>query len=277
MNKMKKIKKEKVKKHKIKQDPELWKKLDDLRNAVKDFHNSEPYKRVRAQLAELNYPIVIKLADLLHHKYPETDRDDLQGFGSIGLLDAIDKFDPYKDIQFETFATYRIFGSMYDEMRKLDWVPRLTRQRHSKVEKIRDKFIAENGRVPTNEEMMDMVSGSSVTEKQKTIDDSIIKMSYSINKLPFEDEEDDFSSMHVDKKPCQIKELERKEFFANKIAPGLNDLETRFVYLVYYEGRSLKEAAQILQIKESRSSSVHEAALKKLKEIFKEKDELIVR
>jgi RNA polymerase sigma factor for flagellar operon FliA len=274
---MKKIKKEKVKKHKIKQDPELWKKLDDLRNSVKDFHNSDPYKRVRAQLAELNYPIVIKLADLLHHKYPETDRDDLQGFGSIGLLDAIDKFDPYKDIQFETFATYRIFGSMYDEMRKLDWVPRLTRQRHSKVEKIRDKFISQNGRAPTNEEMMEMVSGSSITEKQKTIDDSIIKMSYSINKLPFEDEEDDFSSMHVDKKPGQIEELERKEFFANKIAPGLNDLETRFVYLVYYEGRSLKEAAQILQIKESRSSSLHEAAIKKLKEIFKEKDELIVR
>lgn len=274
---MKKIKKSQVKKHKIKQDPELWKKLDDLRNSVKDFHNSEPYKRVRAQLADLNYPIVIKLADLLHHKYPETDRDDLQGFGSIGLLDAIDKFDPYKDIQFETFATYRIFGSMYDEMRKLDWVPRLTRQRHSKVEKIRDKFISEHGRVPTNEEMIKMVSGSSVIEKQKIIDDSVIKMSYSINKLPFEDEEDDFSSMHVDKKPSMTEDLERKEFFINKIASGLSDLETRFIYLVYYEGRSLKEAAQILQIKESRSSSVHEAAIKKLKEIFKEKDELIVR
>ncbi len=274
---MKKLKHARSKKNKIKQDPELWKKLDELRSDVKDFQNSEPYKKVRAKLAELNYPIVIKLADLLHHKYPETDRDDLQGFGSIGLLDAIDKFDPYKDIQFETFATYRIFGSMYDEMRKLDWVPRLTRQRYSKVEKLREKFLAEHGRMPTNEEMMEVVAGSSITEKQKIIDDSIIKMSYSINKLPFEDEEDDFSSMHVDKRPSEIEELERKEFFANKIAPGLNDIETRFIYLVYYEGRSLKEAAQILQIKESRSSSVHEAAIKKLKEIFKEQDELIVR
>lgn len=266
----------KQKKHKIKQDPELWKKLDDLRSKHSDFQENAEYKSVRSQLAALNYPIVTKLADLMHHKYSETDKNDLQGFGSLGLLDAIDKFDPYKDIQFETFATYRIFGSMYDEMRKLDWVPRLTRQRYSKVEKIREKFITANGRIPTREEMIRLVPGETELEKEKIVDDSTIKLSYSINKVSSTDDDEDFSSIHVDKKSNGFIDLERKEFFANKISPGLSDLETRFIYLVYYEGRSLKEAAKMLQIKESKSSSLHEAALKKLKEIFKDDKELLV-
>lgn len=267
----------KKKKHKIKQDPELWKKLDDIRSKDSEFQNNPEYKSIRSELASLNYPIVLKLADLMHHKYPETDKNDLQGFGSLGLLDAIDKFDPYKDIQFETFATYRIFGSMYDEMRKLDWVPRLTRQRYSKVEKIREKFIIANGRAPTREEMISLVPGDSFLEKEKIVDDSVIKLSYSINKASSSDDEEDFSSLYIDKKNKSFSELERKEFFANKIATGLSDLELRFIYLVYYEGRSLKETAKILQIKESKSSSLHESALKKLKELFKDDPQILVK
>ena len=155
-------------KHKIKQDIELWKKLDEVRGLSIEFKNNKEYKNIRKSLAELNYPIVEKLADLMHHRYSETDKDDLQGFGSLGLIDAIDKFDPYKDIQFETFATYRIFGSMYDEMRKLDWVPRLTRQRYSKVEKIREKLTSINERPPTREELISCLTGSSLIEKEKS-------------------------------------------------------------------------------------------------------------
>ena len=268
---------EKKKKHKIKQDTELWKKLDSIRSSVSNFQSNTEYKNVRAELAALNYPIVLKLADLMHHKYSETDRNDLQGFGSLGLLDAIDKFDPYKDIQFETFATYRIFGSMYDEMRKLDWVPRLTRQRYSKVEKVREKFISANGRMPTRDEMISLVSGETQIEKEKAVDDSVIKLSYSINKVSSYNDDEDFSSIHVGKCSSPFEDLERKEFFTNKIAPGLNDLEMRFIYLVYYEGRSLKEAAIMLQVKESRSSSLHETAIRKLKEIFKDDPQLLVR
>ena len=268
---------EKKKKHKIKQDTELWKKLDNIRSSVSSFQSNTEYKNVRAELAALNYPIVLKLADLMHHKYSETDRNDLQGFGSLGLLDASDKFDPYKDIQFETFATYRIFGSMYDEMRKLDWVPRLTRQRYSKVEKVREKFISANGRMPTRDEMISLVSGETQIEKEKAVDDSVIKLSYSINKVSSYNDDEDFSSIHVGKCPSPFDDLERKEFFTNKIAPGLNDLEMRFIYLVYYEGRSLKEAAIMLQVKESRSSSLHETAIRKLKEIFKDDPQLLVR
>jgi RNA polymerase sigma factor for flagellar operon FliA len=271
------MKQEKKKKHKIKQDPELWKKLDAIRSSDSNFQSNTEYKNVRAQLAALNYPIVLKLADLMNHKYSETDKNDLQGFGSLGLLDAIDKFDPYKDIQFETFATYRIFGAMYDEMRKLDWVPRLTRQRYSKVEKIREKFITTNGRAPTRDEMISLVPGDTEIEKEKAVDDSVIKLSYSINKMSSHDDDEDFSSIHADKGSGLFEDLERKEFFANKIAPGLSDLEMRFIYLVYYEGRSLKEAAQILQVKESRSSSLHEAAIRKLKEVFKDDPQLLVR
>lgn len=266
----------KQKKHKIKQDIELWKKLDTVRSSVDDFKNNVSYKKVRSELAALNYPIVLKLSELMHHKYHETDKDDLKGFGSLGLLDAIDKFDPYKDIQFETFATYRIFGSMYDEMRKLDWVPRLTRQRYSKVEKVRERFITSYGRSPTREEMISIVPGDSTIEKEKAVDDSVIKLSYSINKLSSNSEED-YSSIHTKIEPPQFSELERKEFFISKVSTGLTMIEAEFVYLVYYENRSLKEASKMLNIKDSKSSSLHESALKKLKETFKDDKELLVR
>jgi len=267
----------KNKKHKIKQDIELWKNLDIIRNNDADFKNNADYKKIRSKLAELNYPIVLKLSDLMHHKYPETDKDDLQGFGSLGLLDAIDKFDPYKNIQFETFATYRIFGSMYDEMRKLDWVPRLTRQRYSKMEKIREKFTVVNGRNPTREELIDMAPGESIIEKEKLVDDSIVKFSYSINKSSNSDDDEDFSSIHCDKRNNFFEELDRIDLFKNYIVSNLEDEESKFIYLVYYEGRSLKEAAKILGIKESRSSSMHDSVLKKLENIFKEDKNILMR
>jgi len=267
----------KSKKHKIKQDPELWKKLDEVRASDKDFKNNSLYMKIRSQLAELNYPIVLKLADLMHHKYLETDKDDLQGFGSLGLLDAIDKFDPYKNIQFETFATYRIFGSMYDEMRKLDWVPRLTRQRYSKIEKIREKFVASYGRAPTKEELINLAPGESYSEKEKMVSDSIVKFSYSINKSNNNDDDEDFSSIHSDRKDNFFEELERIDLFCNHISSFLEEEESKFVYLVYYEGRSLKEAAKILGIKESKSSSMHDLILKKLETAFKEDKSILVR
>jgi RNA polymerase sigma factor FliA len=269
----------KEKKHKIKQDPELWKKLDEIRSNFPNFQENPEYKKLRSALADINYPIVIKLAELMHHKYKDSDRGDLQGFGSLGLLDAIDKFDPYKDIQFETFASYRIFGSMYDEMRKLDWVPRLTRQRHSKMEKIREKFFLTHGRAPTREELMEFAPGDTELEKEKTVDDSNIKISYSINKVvSSDDDDDDFSSIiHFKNNSDALVEIDRKDMFMNKICKDLDEKESKFIYLVYYEGRSLKEAAQIAGIKENKSSSVHDAALKKLKEAFKKDKELLTR
>lgn len=267
----------KTKKHKIKQDPELWKKLDEIRNSDTNFKSNLAYKRIRSQLAELNHPIVLKLADLMHHKYPETDKDDLQGFGALGLIDAIDKFDPYKNIQFETFATYRIFGSMYDEMRKLDWVPRLTRQRYSKIEKIRERFATSYGRAPTKEELIALAPGESYAEKEKMVSDSTVKFSYSINKASNNDDDEDFSAIHSDTRDNFFDDLERIDLFCNHISSFLEEEESKFVYLVYYEGRSLKEAAKILGIKDSKSSSMHDSILKKLETAFKEDRSILVR
>lgn len=266
----------KTKKHKIKQDTELWKKLDQIRSSVSNFQSNDEYKQIRSKLAELNYPIVLKLADLMHHKYPETEKDDLQGFGCIGLLDAIDKFDPYKNIQFETFATYRIFGSMFDEMRKLDWVPRLTRQRYAKVEKEREKFIIANGRCPNREELISLVPGESVMEKEKIVDDSRVKMSYSINNVSNSDDDEDFSAIHCDKRSDFFATIDRMDFFNHHIVKNVDMEEAKFIYLVYYEGRTLKEAASMLGIKENRSSYFHDSIIKKLEKIFESDKSILV-
>lgn len=267
----------KIKKHKIKQDPELWKKLDELRSSNENFKSNSEYKSVRSKLAELNYPIVLKISDLIHHKYPEADKDDLKGFGALGLIDAIDKFDPYKDIGFETYASYRIVGSMFDEMRKLDWIPRLTRQRHAIVEKEKEKFIILNGRNPTREELISLIDGESVPEKEKIIEGGTIKYSYSINKSSNSDEDEEFSTIHFDKRECPLLNIDRKDFFMTSIAKKIEPKESQFIYLVYYEGRTFKEAAKIVGIKENQSSYFHDAIIKKLEKIFEKDIDILAR
>ena len=79
--------------------------------------------------------------------------DDLVGYGVFGLIDAIDKFDVHKDVKFETYASLRIKGSILDQIRKMDWIPRTIRQRQRELEAATKEVMARTGREPTDEEL----------------------------------------------------------------------------------------------------------------------------
>src|SRR5574344_966282 len=79
--------------------------------------------------------------------------DDLVGFGIFGLIDAIDKFDYYKGIKFETYASVRIRGAILDQIRKMDWIPRTLRQKQKKIDNAYKKIETEYGRPATDEEL----------------------------------------------------------------------------------------------------------------------------
>lgn len=107
----------------------------------------------RERLAQLYYPLVKhvarRLASTLSH---QAELDDLEGYGAEGLLDAVDRFDPGRGVQFTTFAAHRIRGAVYDGIRAADWVPRSVRRKAREIQAADAELAAAHGRVPTEQE-----------------------------------------------------------------------------------------------------------------------------
>src|SRR5437868_10687971 len=123
--------------------PQLW----------RDY-KAEPTLELRNQLVELYLALVRYNAERIWARLPEgVDLDDLISAGVFGLMDAIDAFDLERGVKFETYCVPRIRGAMLDELRTMDWVPRLVRSKHTKLEEIRKRTEAEFGRPPTTDEM----------------------------------------------------------------------------------------------------------------------------
>jgi RNA polymerase sigma factor for flagellar operon FliA len=99
-------------------------------------------------------PLVKHIAGKISYKIKgAVEFDDLLGFGTLGLLDAIEKYEPSKKTKFNTYATTRIMGAIYDELRNLDWIPRTIRQKTKQLESTMNKLEEELGRTPTDEEI----------------------------------------------------------------------------------------------------------------------------
>src|SRR5256712_8584729 len=123
--------------------PQLW----------RDYR-AEPTVDLRNQLVELYLPLVKYNAERIWQRLPEgVDLDDLISAGVFGLMDAIDAFDLTRGVKFETYCVPRIRGAMLDELRTMDWVPRLVRSKHTKMEETRKALEAALGRPPRSDEM----------------------------------------------------------------------------------------------------------------------------
>src|SRR5438270_3308936 len=130
-------------------------------------YRAAPTLELRNQLVELYLPLVRYNAERIWARLPEgVDLDDLISAGVFGLMDAIDAFDLERGVKFETYCVPRIRGAMLDELRTMDWVPRLVRSKHTKLEEARKTLEAELGRPPLAEEMAARL-GVSLDELQK--------------------------------------------------------------------------------------------------------------
>src|SRR5438093_9768652 len=125
----------------------------DVQQLWRDYR-AEPTTELRNQLVELYLPLVKYNAERIWARLPEgVDLDDLISAGVFGLMDAIDAFDLGRGVKFETYCVPRIRGAMLDELRTMDWVPRLVRSQHTKLEEARKSLEAEFGRPPRPDEM----------------------------------------------------------------------------------------------------------------------------
>ena len=121
------------------------------------LYQAGPTDLIRNFLIKNYLPLVRYTAERMHTRLPsEVDVEDLMSSGLFGLMDAIDAFDLSRGVKFETYCTQRIRGAIFDELRAMDWVPRLVRSRTAKVEKARRAIEMESGQKATEQEVSEV-------------------------------------------------------------------------------------------------------------------------
>lgn len=223
---------------------------------------------IRNYLMEKYLPLVRFNAERIYQRLPdEVDLQDLISAGLFGLMDAIDAFDLSYGVKFETYCAPRIRGAVLDELRSMDWVPRLVRHRSSKVEGARQKFEMEHGREPTQEELARKLSLEG-EELDKFMRDSRAVGTFSLTRKCFtSDGSRDVREIDVIKDESQhnpFAEIQRKDV-KDLITKGLSRAERLIVILYYYEEMTMKEIGATLDLSESRVSQMHSSILARLK------------
>ncbi len=225
----------------------------------------------RNEYIEKYSPLIRYIADRVASRLPShVSRDDLISSGIIGLIDAVDKFDPKRNILFKTYAEFRIKGSMLDELRSMDWVPRSVRKKSSQVERTYQTLETVLGRPATDEEVAAEL-GLSLDEFHKLLDE--VK---SVAMLDIEGFRGNVSSHNagelldilVDESNqdplAHLGLTEARKVIAEAII-NLPEKEKLVVSMYYYDELTMKEIGQVMDYTESRISQLHTKALLRLK------------
>ena len=211
---------------------------------------------LRNALAEHYLPLVrIVCGRLAVSLPPHLDRDDLLSSGFFGLLDAIDRFDPARNIKFETYAALRVRGAMIDYLRSKDWIPVSMRQRIRKYEQTVCRLETELGRAATDKELAAALN-ISIDELQ-----TLISQCNSATVIPLEEYLKTDVAEAVDTNPANSTELFELKDTLSKAIERLPEKERTVVSLYYYEELTLKEIALIMHLSEARISQLHTKAI----------------
>ena len=238
----------------------------DIGQVWKDYR-ADPRVELRNRLLE-NYLHLVKYnAERIWARLPDgVDLDDLISAGTFGLLDAVDAFDLGRGVKFETYCVPRIRGAMLDELRSMDWVPRLVRSKQSKVEAARKGLEAALGRPPTREELSAKL-GVPMEQIEQLVGEATAVNLVSLNKKWYE------TDSYKDVREIDVLEDKKSEDPTNRlqnrdlmklVTRGLNRNERLIVILYYYEEMTMKEIGATLNLSESRVSQMHSSIVARL-------------
>jgi len=206
-------------------------------------------------------------------KPPHIDLEDLVSWGIVGLLDAMDKYDPRKEALFSTYAQFRIRGAILDHLRSLDWVPRSVRQKAAVIEKACRQLEGRLGRPATEDEIAAHL-GLSLRSYQELVG-KVGEMSlFSLDDVGFGAGDErllrDGSDELVDDPAAAILSSERVTLLAEAIR-RLPEREQTVISLYYQEQLTMKEVGGVLGLTESRVSQLHSQAMLRLRVHIRER------
>jgi RNA polymerase sigma factor for flagellar operon FliA len=190
---------------------------------------------------------------------------DLMSAAWLGLLDAAAKYDPAKNLHFESYARIRIQGAIRDELRKMDWVPRSVRKSLSEISRTTRRLEQERGR-PVREEEVAEALEMKLGELWRI--NEIATLIEIMQSAESDEHEAELFSDLADLHSSDFRdEMERNSLWEaiEHALPALSPKEETVLRLHYFEGQKLKEIGQVLQLSESRISQLHSQALRKLK------------
>ena len=235
---------------------------------------SKPIEPYRNALMERHLPLVKYIAERLLHTLPKSiELDDLVSAGLFGLMDAIRGFDPERGIKFKTYCTTRIRGSILDQLRSQDWVPRLVRLKASRIEKALRALTADYGREPTHNELAESLE-MEPDELTREMDSASARSMYSLSEK-WEDNDDDGSGEKIDvivdaQAPDPIQELNRNDILAY-MTRSLTPKEKFIVEQYYRAGHTMREIGEMLNLTESRVCQIHSNVMERLKALLGQK------
>jgi RNA polymerase sigma factor for flagellar operon FliA len=232
-------------------------------------YQKRPTQELREQLI-IAYAQLVKLVAgrLVMYLGHNVEFEDLVSYGIFGLIDAIDKFDADKNVKFETYASLRIRGSILDQIRKMDWIPRTVRQRQRRIDEAVKAIEMRTGKTATDEEIAVELG---LSEDEYCNWQSQLKVTNVVSLNEFEEQGtgpepvmDTSHNSHFAQPEEVVEEAELREKLSESL-DILTEKERKVIELYYYEEMTLKEISNILEVSESRISQLHTKALTKMR------------
>ncbi len=242
--------------------------LDQLWKEYKENNSKVAKDKILVEYAYLVKYIANRVAINLP---ASVDRDDIHSSGIMGLIKAVETFDPDRGFKFETYAGHKIRGAILDELRALDWVPRSVRQKSKDLQKVYTKLENELGRIPYDDEVMDEM-GLTIEEYEKLLTDvapaTIVSLEEGMPERGSDAKEirliDTIEDPGSENPLKALGFTEVKNILKDTIS-NLPEKEKLVVALYHFEELTLKEIGVVLNISESRVSQIHSKAILKLR------------
>jgi RNA polymerase sigma factor FliA len=223
----------------------------------------------RERLLLEHLPQVRYLARRIHSRLPtQIQMDDLIHAGVVGLIDAVDKFDPSKNVQLKSYAQFRIRGAILDSLREMDWSPRNLRRQARRIEEARGERKLHLGRAATESELAAQL-GITLLEFQHLLAElrglDLESLQADVPKTPDGDGSFGQNVAAEEKDPFFICLDEEMKLLITSALGNLNDKERQVITLYYLQELTMKEVGKVLGIGESRVSQIHSVALVRLR------------
>ncbi len=236
---------------------ELWRKYNDSGD-----------ERLKDELIERHQPLVRFIAERICSKLPNSvDVDDLVQEGTFGLMDAIGKFDADRGVKFKTYCSTRVRGAILDALRSQDWVPRLVRQRASKLNELRNTFQASYGCEPTDNEMakaLDVEEDDLPTMLKKAQPRAMLNLS-DRRVSPNSDTDSDIDTLGESGEVDPLEVVKRRDLM-EVLTRALTPKERMILEYYYLKGLTLREIGLLMSLTESRVCQIHSNVIKRLRE-----------